>query len=103
MPTRFHYWLVAYDEDGKKYIIYGGTQEEESRRKGIEMLSGVDFELRRLPTRNLREASSLLKRGRLERKLKSIGNRGEQRYRLSDRYKRSRLRSSTAPRRGGVE
>lgn len=65
--NRYHYWLVCNDPDsGKPYLIYGGQTEEEARQKGLEMLSGVDFEIKRLPTRNLQRASSLLKGNRLE-------------------------------------
>lgn len=64
--TRYYYWLVCQDETGKPYLIYGGESEEEARQKGLEMLNGVDFTIKRLPTRSLPHASSLLKGNRLE-------------------------------------
>ncbi len=65
--TRYHYWIVAVEpESSKPYLLYGGTTEEEARQKGLEILGGLDFEIKRLPTRNQARASSLLKGGRLE-------------------------------------
>ena len=61
-----YYWLMARDEDRKPYLIYGGATEDEARRKGLEMLAGVDFEIKRFPTRNLARASSMMKGHRLE-------------------------------------
>ena len=66
VATRQYYWIVAHDDTGKPYLIYGGESEEAARDKGLEMLSGIDFEIRKLPTRNLSRASSLLKGNRLE-------------------------------------
>ena len=63
---RNYYWLSAQDETGKSYLVYGGITEDEARQKGFEMLGGVDFEIKRLPTRNLATASSMLKGNRLE-------------------------------------
>ena len=65
--TSYHYWLYTKDETGKPYLIYGGLTEEAARQKGFEMLAGLDFDIKRLPTRNLQRASSLLKGGRLEK------------------------------------
>lgn len=62
---RQYYWLTAHDEEGKPYLIYGGLNEDEAREKGLEMLGGIDFEIRRLPTRDLSTASSMLKGNRL--------------------------------------
>lgn len=56
-----YYWLTAHDEDGKPYLIYGGATEDEARQKGLEELGGVDFEIRKFPTRNLARASSMMK------------------------------------------
>ena len=64
---RRHFWLVTTDPDsGKYFLIYGGPSEEEARQRGIEMLSGVDFEIRALRTRNLATASALVRGTRLE-------------------------------------
>jgi len=68
MSREEYYWLTAKDEEtGKPYLIAGGVNEEEARQKGLEMLSGLDFRIRKLPTRNLQRASSLLKGNRLEK------------------------------------
>lgn len=80
MPSSGHryFWLVAKDPDsGKPYLIYGGTTEDEARQKGLEMLGGIDFQIKSLPTRNLARASSLLKGNRLEttRSLKAASQR----------------------------
>ncbi len=63
----YYWWITAVDaESGKNYLIAGGRSEEEARQKGLEMMGGVDFQIRRLPTRNLSRASSLLKGDKLE-------------------------------------
>ena len=43
VATRQYYWIVAHDDTGKPYLIYGGESEEAARDKGLEMLSGIDF------------------------------------------------------------
>ena len=64
---RKYYWIVTTDPDtGKPYLIAGGNTEEEARSKGFEMLGGIDFEIRGLPTRNLSRASSMVRGKRLE-------------------------------------
>ena len=68
MERRLYYWLVCQDPDTKRlYLIAGGTTEEGARDKGLEMLPGMDFDIKALPTRNLARASSLLKGDKLER------------------------------------
>jgi len=61
-----HYWLISKDEDGKPYLVYGGLSENEARQKGLEMLGGMDFEIKRYPTKDLGTASSYLRGRRLE-------------------------------------
>ena len=63
---RHYYWITAKDDTGKPYLIYGGATEEEARQKGLEMLGGIDFEVKSLPTSNLSMASSMLKGNKLE-------------------------------------
>jgi len=64
----WYYWITAIDTDtGKPYLIAGGRTEADANQKGLEMLGGIDFQIKRLPTRNLARASSLLKGDRLER------------------------------------
>ncbi len=63
---KYHFWIVAKSE-GKPYLIYGSpNSEEEARSKGLEMLGGMDFEIKRLPTRDLAKASSMVRGVRLE-------------------------------------
>ncbi len=72
------WWLVTRDESGKTFLVFGSNKgEEEARQKGLEMLSGLDFEIKRLPTSSLSRASSLLKGDKLERtrSLKEAGRR----------------------------
>lgn len=64
---RLYYWILARDpESGKPFLIAGGNTEQEAREKGLEMLAGVDFEIKGLPTRNLSRASSIIRGKRLE-------------------------------------
>ena len=66
--TRYYYWLVCRAERGKVFLVFGSDKsEDEARQKGLEMLGGIDFAIRRLPTRSLPRASSLIKGNRLER------------------------------------
>ena len=57
---RDYYWLVA-NLEGNTYLVYGGVTEEEARQKGFDTLSGVNFEIRKFPTRDQSSASSMLK------------------------------------------
>lgn len=61
----YHYWIVAR-EDGKPYLVYGGRTEQEARNKGMEMLGGINFEIKRFPTRDLAAASAYYRGKRLE-------------------------------------
>jgi len=68
----WYYWIVTRDpESNKPYLLPGGKTEQEAQQKGLEQLSGEDFELRRFPTTNMATASAMLKGKRLE-KTKSI-------------------------------
>ena len=62
---RYHFWLVA-TYDGKPTLVYGGPDENSARQRGMELLPGVDFEIKRLPTISLARASSLIRGNRLE-------------------------------------
>jgi hypothetical protein len=67
IKRHYYYWLLCTDPDTHKpFLIGGGNTEDECRSKGLEMLAGIDFEIRRLPTRNLARASSLIRGVRLE-------------------------------------
>lgn len=64
---RKYYWLLTSDpETGKPYLIFGGDTEESARQKGLDMLGGLDFEIRGLPTRDLGRASAMIRGKRLE-------------------------------------
>ena len=64
---RKYYWLICQDSDtGKVFLIAGGRTEDEARQKGLEMLAGIDFEIRGLPTTNLQSASAMVRGKRLE-------------------------------------
>lgn len=64
---RKYYWLLCVDPDTRKpVLIFGGNNEDEARSKGLEMLGGIDFEIRALPTRNLQMASAMIRGQRLE-------------------------------------
>ena len=67
MPvTRFYWWIIT-ESEGKPYLIFGSDiGENQALQKGREMLPGMDFQIRKLPTRSLQRASSLLKGNRLE-------------------------------------
>jgi len=65
MSRQNHFWIVAV-QDSRPVLIYGSTDERLSRQKGLEMLPGIDFQIKRLPTSNLQRASSLLRGSRLD-------------------------------------
>lgn len=63
---RLYFWLLAADPNSQKpYLIFGGNTEEEARQRGLDLLGGVDFEIRPLRTRNLATASSIIRGARL--------------------------------------
>lgn len=65
--TRYYFWISAHDETGKSYLIFGSDKsEDEARQKGLDMLGSVNFEIKRLPTRNLASASSMIRGRRLK-------------------------------------
>lgn len=71
MPREYHWWIGAVSDDGKQVLIYGAPDrgsaggEDMARSRAFEMLSGMDFELRKLPTRNMGTASALWRGKRL--------------------------------------
>lgn len=67
---RYHFWLITQDEDKRPYLIYGcpaSKGEDEARTHGLEILGGMDFEIRKLPTRSIQKASSIIRGSRLEK------------------------------------
>ena len=66
MAGKHYYWIVTTDETDRPYLLPGGETEDEAREKGLELLGGIDFEVRRLKTRNQQTASSMVRGKRLE-------------------------------------
>lgn len=98
MPKEYHWWIVA-SENGRPYLIYGAPDfgsnggEDVARSKAFETLNGMDFELKRLPTRNLSAARGFICGNRLERGMglrESTRRLGHERS--LNRLKRRRLR-----------
>jgi len=73
MPREYHYWIYcapSAESSGKPILIYGGpdrgsTGEDEARQKAFEMLSNMDWTLKRLPTREMSTASAMIRGKRL--------------------------------------
>lgn len=63
---KYYYWIVTKDENGRPFLVFGGDDEEEARRKGLELLAGLDFEIKRYPTRDLGQASAFFRGKRLD-------------------------------------
>ena len=78
MARKFYYWLVARDPDTKRpYLVFGSDKDEaDARQRGLELLGGVDFEIKRYPTRDLATASAYLRGKRLEQS-GSLGEAGK--------------------------
>lgn len=68
MDRKQYYWIVARDPDtNKPYLIFGSDRDEASaRQKGLEMLGGLDFEIKCYPTKDLGSASAYFRGKRLE-------------------------------------
>lgn len=65
MIREYHYWLYAIEE-GRPYIAYlcpAREGEDAARQKGLELLAGIDFELKKLPTRDRAAASAMIRGG----------------------------------------
>ena len=69
MTTRDYYWIVTRDERGKPYLISAAMckTESEVRQRGMEMLGGLDFEIKKYPTRDIDAASAYHRGKRLAR------------------------------------
>lgn len=61
-----YYWIVATDEFGKTFLIFGGNTESQAREQGLEMLPSTDFRVVPLHSRNSAMASQEWKGGRLK-------------------------------------
>jgi hypothetical protein len=67
MPVRRRYWwLVGTDTDGTPFLVFGSAvSEQEARQKGLEMLGGVNCEVKELHHRDMGAASHEMKGGTL--------------------------------------
>ena len=64
--SRSFWWLTGRNE-GKRFLIFGSdTSEDDARQHGLELLGGIDFAIKRLPTKNISQASRMLKGNILE-------------------------------------
>lgn len=65
---RLYFWIATRDEVGKPYLISAVKckTEDECRQHGMEILGGLDFEIKRYPTRDLRAAVRMYRGSRLE-------------------------------------
>ena len=68
VSRRMYYWIAAKDETGKPYLLSATScrTEDECRAYGMEMLGGLDFEIKRYPTRDLSSAVRMHRGSRLE-------------------------------------
>ena len=67
MAKQYWFWIVSKDpESGRPYLIMGGRSEDEARQRGLELLAGLDFRIKKYPTSDLTTASSFLRGKRLE-------------------------------------
>ena len=69
--AKYHYWITAVDPENnnKPYLLYACPArdgEETARQRGIELLSGLDFQIKRFKTSDIGDASSMLRGKRLE-------------------------------------
>ena len=77
MGKEYHYWISAVDPDNnnKPYLLYACPAregEESARQKGLELLGGLDFKVKRYPTKDINTASAYLRGKRVE-KTHSLG------------------------------
>lgn len=64
---REYWWIVTRDEDGRPHLVFGSDiSEEDARQKGLEMLGGMDFLIKKYPTRDTDMASAFFRGKRLE-------------------------------------
>lgn len=78
LVRKYYYWLCAKDpETGKPYLVFGSEKDEaDARQRGLELFGGVDFIIKRYPTRDLDTASAYLRGKRLEQS-GSLGEAGK--------------------------
>ena len=87
--SRDYFWIVAQDESGQRYLIFGSDRSsEDARRVGFEMGMN-DFEIKKMPTRDLPTASHYLKYG-IARNARNISEAGKRLRHQAPRHRRLR-------------
>ena len=67
MVTHQYWWIVAHDDSGEDTLIFGSSlSEDDARRQGLTMLPGINFEIKKFPTRDLGTASAMYKGKKLK-------------------------------------
>jgi len=58
-----YWWIVVKDpETGKTNLVFGSDKsEDDARLQGLETLGGLDFEIKKLPTRDRNSASAMMR------------------------------------------
>ena len=68
----YHWWIVAKDETGRPYVVYGCADrgsdggEDNAKIRALDLVGGMDWYVKRLPTRNLQAARAFICGNRLE-------------------------------------
>jgi hypothetical protein len=67
MARKYYWWIHTHDEQGKLYLIMGSERSEsEAVEKARSMLPGLDFSIKRYPTRDVGTASQFARGKRLD-------------------------------------
>jgi len=90
----YHWWIYGSDPaTSKPFLLYGARSESECRQKALEMLSGLDFKMKRLPTRDITAASRMIRGHKLDkthnitRSMRKLGH-GKTMKRIQDKRRR---------------
>ena len=73
---RYHYWIVTSDpnNNNKPYLLYACSAragENAARQRGMELLGGLDFKIKRYKTKDINTASAML-RGKRQEQTQSL-------------------------------
>ena len=66
VSKRNWYWIKAIERDGRMAVLGPYNSEEEANSQGYELLDVPDFQIKKLPTRDLARATHLAQGGRVE-------------------------------------
>jgi len=93
----YHFWIETVDTENndKPYLLYACPAREgenAARQRGMELLGGLDFQIKKYPTRDINTASAML-RGKRQEQTQSLGESGR-RIGHSKSLKRLRRRNS---------